>query len=252
MRRASAPTAFAWLIALVSAALAPSGSARADDLPRAETVLEDYVKATGGMAAYEKLRNRTATGTLEIAGANVKGTMTFTQASPSSMVVVTEIGQNLITRGTDGKTAWTTSPALGDRLLEGDEKDQFLGEALFNEEIRWKDRFSKVECTGVENVNGKPAYRLVLTPKAGKPITRYYDRASHLLVKEVETAIGPRGEITAETYPSDYRKIDGILFPFKLTQNLDGKSFEITLTEVKHNVTLPADAFKVPAALEKP
>lgn len=251
MRRASAPTAFAWLIALASAGLAPSASARADDRPKAATVLEDYVKATGGKAAYEKLRNRTATGTLEIAGADIKGTMKFTQAAPSSMVVVTEIGQFQVTRGTDGKTAWTTSPAGDDRLLEGDEKDQFLGEALFNEEIRWKERFIRAECTGVENVNGKPAYRLVLTPKDGKPVTRYYDKENHLLVKEVETTIGPMGEITAETYPSDYRKIDGILFPFKLTQNLDGKSFEITLTEVKHNVTLPADAFKVPAALEK-
>ncbi|MHB1562437.1 MAG: LolA-like protein [Isosphaeraceae bacterium] len=251
MRRTSAPTAFAWLFAPILAALAPSAPAHGDDVPKAETVLEDYVKATGGKAAYEKLKNRTVTASIEITGANIKGTIKFTQAAPNSMVVATEIGQLQITQGTDGKTVWAVSSILGDRLLEGAEKDQFLDEAMFNDEIRWKERFTKVECAGVEDVNGKPAYKLVLTPRAGKPITKYYDKESHLIVKEVETTAGPMGEMTAETYPSDYRKTDGILIPFKLAQSQGGQSFEIKVTEVKHNVDLPADTFKVPAALEK-
>lgn len=253
MRRAITPTALAWLIAPVLAALAPlaPASARGDDLPKAETVLEDYVKATGGKAAYEKLRNRTVKGTIELAGAAVKGSITFIQAAPDKMIVATEIGEIRITQGTDGKAAWAVSTILGDRLIEGAEKDQLIGEAVFNEEIRWKERFTRVECKGVEDVKGKPAYKVVLTPKAGKPITKFYDKESHLIVKEIESTVGPMGEMTAETYPSDYRKVDGILIPFKLAQSQGGPSFEIKLTEVKHNVELPADTFKVPAALEE-
>lgn len=75
--------------------------------------------------------------------------------------------------------------------------------------------------------------------------------ARDLMAQAIETTVGPMGEMTAETYPSDYRKTDGILIPFKLAQSQGGQSFEIKLTEVKHNVELPADTFKVPAALEK-
>lgn len=52
------------------------------DLPKAETVLDQYVEATGGKAAYEKIKNRTASGTIEIAGAGIKGTIKMKQAAP--------------------------------------------------------------------------------------------------------------------------------------------------------------------------
>ena len=65
------------------------------------------------------------------------------------------------------------SPLIGDRLLDGDEKDEFIKEAeIFNDEIRWKEVYDKAECTGIEDVDGKPAYKLVLTPKSGKPTTK--------------------------------------------------------------------------------
>ncbi len=248
MRRPSALASLAWLVAVATAALAPP--ARGDDLPRAETVLEDYVKATGGKAAYEKLKNRTAKGTIEIAGAGIKGTVKFIQAAPNRMLMAMDLGQLQFTQATDGKTAWLVSPALGDRLIEGDEKEQFLQDAEFNDEIHWRDRYTKMECTGVEDVNGKPAYKLVLTPKVGKPLTKYYDKETHLQVKEVKTIIGPNGEMTSEQYESDYRKADGILVPFALTQKQEGQTIEFKLTEMKHNVDLPADTFKVPVALE--
>ena len=232
----------------------PAAPARAQappDLPKAETILDQYVEATGGRAAYDKVKNRKMTGTIEVAGANLKGTVKATQAAPNRMVLETEFGPvGKTVQGTDGTSVWVLSPVIGERLLEGEEGESFREAALFNREANWKASYQKVECTGVEDVNGKPAYKVIVTPKTGKPITRFYDKASHLEVKELRTQAGPMGEITVESYPSDYKAVNGVLMPFTVTQKVLGQSVEIKMNEVQQNVDLPADTFKKPASLE--
>jgi hypothetical protein len=108
-----------------------------------------------------------------------------------------------------------------------------------------------VECTGIEDFDGKPAYKVIVTSKSGKPITQFFDKASHLLVKEVMTQKGPMGEITVEVYPGDYRKVDGVFIPFTATQKVLGQPIVTKMTEIKQNVDLPADTFKRPASLDQ-
>jgi hypothetical protein len=45
----------------------------ADDLPKAETILDKYVEATGGKAAYEKHHTEIAKGTLRNGGHGLQG-----------------------------------------------------------------------------------------------------------------------------------------------------------------------------------
>ena len=220
-------------------------------LPKGETVLAQYVEATGGKAAYEKFKSRTASGTVEIPAQNITGKIQIFQAAPNKIAVVTEIGPaGKSTQATDGKSAWELSPLTGDRLLDGPEKDDFLRKAIFNEELHTKEIYDKVECTGIDDVEGKPAYKVVLTTKAGKSETQYYDKTSHLLVKEIATAKGPTGEFTIESFPSDYKRVDGILFPFTVTEKGLGQQIIVKITEIKHDADIPADMFMRPASLD--
>ena len=223
------------------------------DLPTGDTVLSQYIEATGGKAAYEKLKNRVSTGTIELPAANIKGTIKLTQAAPNKALLFFDIGPAGETRrGTDGKTAWEISTLTGERDLDGDEKDSFIRETNFYKELLWKDIYSKVECAGVEDVDGKPAYKVVLTPKSGKPITEYYDKATHLIVKQTAISATPMGEITVDSYPSDFKKVDGVLIPFTNTQKVLTQEIVMKLTEIKHNVDLPADAFQRPGKAQEP
>jgi outer membrane lipoprotein-sorting protein len=240
---------------LLSAALAiPALRASADDpLPKAEEVLDKYVEATGGKAAYEKIKNRVAKGTMEVVGAGLKGKLAISQAAPNKMrteVDFENIGK--ILEGTDGNVYWEINPITGDRVIEGDEKAEKLLHGTFNSELRWKEIYAKVECTGVEDIDGKPAYKVVLTPKEAtiKPSTEFYDKATHLQVKSLATTKTPMGDIEVETYPSDYKKVDGLLMAHKVRQKLLTQEMAITMTEVKHNVDLPPDTFKTPDAIK--
>jgi hypothetical protein len=223
------------------------------DLPTADTVLNQYIEATGGKAAYEKLKNRVSTGTIELPAANIKGTIKLTQAAPNKALLFFELGPNGETRrGSDGKTVWEISTLTGERDLDGDEKDTFIRETNFYKELLWKDLYAKVECVGIEDVNGKPAYKIVLTPKSGKPLTEYYDKTTHLIVKQTSTTAGPMGEITVDVFPTDFKTVDGVLIPFTTTQKVLTQDIVMKLTEIKHNVDLPADAFQRPGKKEEP
>ncbi len=250
MRRLFVPVLFALIGALGQPAVQAQSK---PDLPKADTVLNQYIEATGGKAAYEKLKNRVSTGTIEVAGANLKGTIKVTHALPNKLALFTElgpVGENK--RVTDGKNAWEFSTLAGERELDGDEKDAFLREASFYKELKWKELYAKVECVGIEDVDSKPAYKVVLTPKSGKPTTAYYDKTSHLLVKETQTVTSPMGDILVEAYPSDYKAVDGVQIPFTVTQKVLTQQIIMKLTDVKHNVELPADAFRRPSAPEEP
>jgi zinc protease len=223
------------------------------DLPTADTVLNQYIEATGGKAAYEKLKNRVSTGSIELPAANIKGTIKLTQAAPNNTFLFFELGPAGETRrGTDGKTAWEISTLTGERDLDGEEKESFIRESSFYKELLWKELYDKVECVGVEDVNGKPAYKLVLTPKSGKPVTEYYDKTTHLIVKQTATSVTPNGEITVDSYPSDFKMVDAIMVPFTSTQKVLTQEIVMKLTEIKHNVDLPADAFKRPGKAPEP
>jgi zinc protease len=238
---------------LLASALGISGKmARADDLPRAETILDQYIEATGGKAAYEKVKNRVIKGIVEVSGQDAKGTTIQYQAEPNKMT--TEIDYQGIGKaheGTDGTVAWETLEKAGDRVLSGEEKEIRLLQATFNEHLNWKKIYTKAETTSIEDVQGKPAYKVVLTPKVGKPVTTYFDKASHLVVKQVRTEKSRNGEATLEIYPSDYKKVDGILIPHKGTHKMKTHEIVVTITEIKQNVSLPPDAFKVPDAVKE-
>jgi len=250
MRRLSGPA----VIALIATLGQPAARGQSKpDLPKAETVLNQYIEATGGKAAYEKIKNPVSKGTNQITRANLKGTFKLTPAIPNQLALVTELGPvGVLKRVTDGKNAWEVSTAGGERELDGEEKETFLREANLYEDLLWTELFAKVECVGIEDVEGKPAYKVVLTPKLGKPITKYYDKTSHLLVKETSFTATPMGDITVDEFPSDYKAVDGVLIPFTATQKVSTQQIILKMTEIKHNVDLPADAFRRPAAADEP
>ena len=219
----------------------------ADPLPKGETILDKYIEVTGGKAAYEKKRSEISSAVMEFVGKGVKANMTMYHAAPNKSYSVVEIeGIGKIEEGTDGSVVWERSALKGPRVKTGEERAVTLRAANIHHDSRWRDFFVKVECTGVEPIDGHVCYRVVLTPKDGQPETRYYDKKSFLLVRTNMIMKNDMGEIPAESMVSDYRTVDGVLTPFLVKQKVLGQEFTITLQSVKTNVEIPKDRFAVP------
>ena len=223
-----------------------------EDLPKGEAVLAHYVEVTGGKAAYAQIHGSISKGSMTLAAQNLKGTMTVYESEPSKQVTLVEFpGVGKMEEGTDGSIAWSNSALEGARLKNGDEKALALrsarSEAKF---IDWKKLYKNVETTGTEDVDGKPCYKVILTPLVGKPETEYYDKASGLLVKESAVITMPMGEVPVTMVVGGYRKEGGILMPHSLQQTVAGQKIEISVDSVQLNPEFPPNRFEPPAEVK--
>ncbi len=226
----------------------PAGAAAAGGLPAADKVLEDYVAATGGRAAYEKLETRVSTGSFTVTAMNQPASFTMYQAAPSKMYLLIDMpGIGKEERGTDGQTAWSRSSMTGNRIVDGDERAQMLRTAALRAEIQWREMYSKVETVGTEDVGGRKAYKVDMHTPEGGVEHRYYDVETKLLLRTTLVEKSPMGEVPVDSLSSDYRKAGDILLSHKAVIKAMTMEQVLTLTKVEHNVAIDPKRFEVPS-----
>jgi hypothetical protein len=239
--------------ALALAAGTGPASAQAPEapLPTGDAVLAKYVEATGGAAAYDAVKNRVTQARMEILGAGVVLNLTLYAAAPANIYTVAESeATGRIESGVADGVAWENSAMRGAIVKDGLERDDALRDAIFDRIAHWKEHLKSADCTGVTDVNGKPAYRVVATPKAGSPQTFYFDKESGLLVRTEATVNSAAGAVAVVADPGDFRTVDGIMMPFSSRMRVMGQERVVTIEKVEHNVALPADRFAFPAEIK--
>src|SRR5579872_6092136 len=95
----------------------------ADDLPKAETILDKYVEVTGGKAAYQKHHSEVEKSTMEMAAMGIKASITSYRAEPNKSYSETDLGGiGKMRDGSDGTVFWQSSSMMGPHVKEGSEK----------------------------------------------------------------------------------------------------------------------------------
>jgi zinc protease len=243
MNRSYSRIVMAGSILLLGAAI----SRAADDLPKAETILDKYVEATGGKAAYEKHHNEISKGTMEMAAMGIKGSIISYRTEGNKSYSEVDLGAiGKMREGSDGKVFWSLSSMMGPHVKEGAEKTQAEVLESFNGEVNWRELFKEVKTAGIETVDGKECYKVVLTPPEGAPVTQFYDKQSGLMTKVSMTAQSPMGEQAMDMFASDYRKEGDILMPHKVKQSVAGQEITFSVESVTFNADIPADKFALP------
>jgi hypothetical protein len=224
--------------------------ALAGDMPTGDSLLQRYIDRSGGAEAYAKAKNMSMTGTVEIEGRNISGDVTIFEEGEKSWTAMEFPGIGKIEEGFDGETAWENSALQGPRILEGEEKITAKRAATLALITSWRDVYKEARTTGSDDVNGKPTWKVEMTPKEGRPETFYFDRDSGLLVRTSAVLSSPLGEISTQATMSDFRMVQGILTPFAMTENAMSQSIVMKFNKISYNVTIPADRFALPAEVK--
>jgi hypothetical protein len=235
------------LIALLAVAASLSIAA---DMPSGESLLQRYIDRSGGAEAYAKAKNMAMSGTVEMPAQNITGTVTIFEAGEKSYTSMEFAGIGKIEGGFDGETAWENSALQGPRILEGDEKIEAKRAATLSQITGWRAVYKEARTVGSEDLDGKPAWRVEMTPKEGKPETFFFDRDSGLLVRTSAVHTTPLGDISADSTMSDFRSINGILTPFALTEKAMSQTIVMRFRNVSYNVSMPKDRFDLPAPVQ--
>jgi hypothetical protein len=228
-------------------------SALAEDLPKAETLFDKYVEATGGKAGYAQRRTEVAKGVVRMSAAGVSGNVEMYSSAPNNQVIIMDVqGVGRIEQGTNGVLAWETSAVMGPRVKDGEELVEALREGLFNLPVNWRKLYSKVETVAAETTEGKECYRVLATPTTkGKVETFWFDRKTGYTVKIKRTAVTGMGEIPAEIVMDDYKQTGSVIQATKLLQRAGGQEVTILLQSVTPNVLIPATRFAPPAEVKQ-
>ena len=84
---------------------------------------------------------------------------------------------------------------------------------------------NKAELAGKETIDGKEAYKIKLTLSTGKEITYFVDTKTYLLIQTKQMRAGMNsneGEREVVTNYSDYKPVDGIMFPHTISNPGEG------------------------------
>lgn len=222
----------------------------AADMPSGASLVDRYIEKSGGAAAFSKAKTTMMTGTVTVAGANISGTISIYQEGLKFYQLVEIAGIGKIEGGFDGDTAWENSALQGPRILEGDEKIEAKRAATLAVMTNWRQIFKEAKTLGSEDVDGKPAWKVEMIAKEGKPETFFFDRDSGLLVKSTSVRSSPLGDIPAETEMTDFRPVDGIITPFTMTEKAMNQTMVLTFSKVAYNSDIPKDRFALPPEIK--
>ena len=159
-------------------------------------------------------------------------------------------GQKIV-EAFDGTVRWTVNPLLGSRdpqrSIEEAEESNLLESPLAN----YKEKGSKAELAGKEEVDGVTAFKIKLTQGNGAVQTIYVDETSFLIVKTKTKRQGQ--DFETEITPSDYKSIEGVMIPFSTVKKTNNQAgMQLQFEKVEANVPVEDALFTMPEVLRKP
>jgi outer membrane lipoprotein-sorting protein len=215
----------------------------------AKEVLDKMIEAQGGVKALEAIKDTTITGSVELVSMGINGTVTMYQKEPNKMRLDIEVMGMVITQAYDGEVAWMVDPQTGATTqMPENASQEFKRQALGNDALLHPEKHGiKYDFKGKEKLEDKEYLVLEQTTSDGHKTTIYIDPATYLTYKTKGTALGQAGvEVMAETITSDYKKVDGLLFPHSMTTFQDGQEFmRMTMTKIVFNSNLEDSFFKM-------
>ena len=222
--------------------------------PALEQVLNKYVDAIGGRAAFEKLTSRVMKGSIEApatgdTGSIVPGTIEVDQKAPDKWAShISFPGGGGDDRGYNGKTAWAIDPDEGPKDLSAAETAPLRLLADFYRPIRLQELFPKMALKGKARINSQDCYLVEAPHPDGSLEKFYFEVRTGLLVRdEVPLDVPDEGRTTVVNDFEDYRTVDGIKLPFTVRQTSPDFDYIIRYTDIRHNVSIDDAKFQKPS-----
>ena len=156
-------------------------------------------------------------------------------------------GQKMI-QAYDGEKGYTINPMTGSTQpveMAPEEVKQLLRSNYFENMLDKYLKNGQLELAGEEAVNGKPAIKVKATIEPGTVSYLYIDKANWLLVKQTMDVTQGGMPATIETYPSDYKEINGLIMPMKTTTSVSGMEMVINFTNVEVDIPMEDSIFKL-------
>jgi zinc protease len=229
------------LLAQSAAVRAP---AAAPATPTVDQILDRYVEATGGRAAWQKLTSRITTGTIDAPSMNLSGKIEIREKAPDRVLAVITIAGASFRQGFDGTAGWTDDPENGLREQSGPELAEARRDADFYHGLDMHKLYGKLTLIGTEKIGSRLTYVVeAALPEGGTPDRFYFDAQTGLRLRVISRHHDAEGVLEQRVDYDDYREVDGVRLPFVIHETSGDSILTIKISEVRHNVVLDDSQF---------
>jgi photosynthetic reaction center cytochrome c subunit len=215
------------------------------NLPTVTRLLGNYVRALGGAAAIEKITTRVAKGSATSRGQQ-QTVEIFTQVPNKQSILRHMSGAASSVTTFDGHAGWSIVSGHSPREMH----DADIAAARMDADLQFplhiQQLFPELRLEYPEKIADREAYLLLAIREGQPPVKLYFDEQSGLLIRMVRYAETPLGRNPTQIDYADYREVDGVQIPFRVTTSQPGNTSTIQFDEVQQN--LPID----PAKFAKP
>jgi hypothetical protein len=242
---------------------AEPGAPPPDTLPAVEAILDKYVQALGGRAAIENVKSRhtqvTMLRPMLVNGGTPNAAMiaraeTWTaeiyQKAPDKYLSIMTTPNGVVTQGFNGAVGWVNTSS-GQRQMSNAALVQVKRLADLQQDLKIKERYPKMTVVGKEKIADREAWMIEASTDEQLRERFFFDAQNGLLLRRVAMTRTALGDDPEQTDFEDYRVVDGVKLPFKITVSyLDDNHYGTAriISAVKQNLTLEDAKFDPPPA----
>ncbi len=235
-------------------------------VPSIDTILDKYIEALGGADALSKITSYSAKGTSTTFGSDQPNPAEIYAKAPDKYVTIVHQREGDMVRTYDGRDAWVVLPltVTGEYQLtataaEGGKLD---GQMAFPGNIKglfktWRVSYpanlpcmtASPGCPAKIPDTGNPGHDVYVVQGSGPGgfiATFYFDKQTGLLTRMVRYANSAVGRVPTQIDFGDYRRVAGVMMPFRRNFGWVSGREEYVLTEINPNVPVDDAKFAKP------
>lgn len=235
-------------IALPAALALAAGFAAAQTV---DDVVSRYLEARGGLDRLRAVRSLRMTGRLRLP--DLEAPLVLELKRPHKMRTVFTIEGRESVRAFDGQTAWVLPPVPGatPQLMPPDQAAEARAQADVDLSplVDSKAKGFTLELAGRESLPGGETWKIVVRGGPGAPRTFFLDVSTHHVVRTEDLRELDGREVEFVSEVSDYRTVDGLVYPHRIRSGPKGRPEEwqqIEIDTIEVNPALDDARFTMP------
>ena len=202
-----------------------------------QELMEKHRKALGGMESISKISTLTTKGSasFDMNGQKMEGSFERKQKAPGKDVSILDFKVFTQKQITDGNRAWISMGGQSKEITEPAQKNNMIENAHILESTRLLELGSKL------NIKGQDGDLIIVEviDATGDKSTMFFNAKTFLVEKVTAVVKGPQGDYGMIQRMSNYKDVNGIKFPGKLT--LEQDSVVVIMDNLEYTINTPID-----------
>ncbi len=195
----------------------------------AEKVIDKYINAIGGAAKWNAIKDMKMIATMAM-GPMTADIERYNKGDKFSLKTMVN-GQVMQAIVFNGKTAKVSQMGQTQELKEEKQLEAIKEQGLLCPELSLLKRGSKIKLIGVDNVDGKSAYKVQIVNAKGITSYDYFCVKSGLKIKST----AQQNNVVVSVLYQNYKDVDGVKMPFEVITKMGPQKMPMKISSVEIN-----------------